>query len=304
VKTWRYLTASLLLLLLLLPLVTSPASQVAHAASTPSPEKGLLITPVRQYLSGDAGKTVESTLTIANLTEQSLVVSLSVQQFSVTNYVYDYKFTKTPEDWVHLSTNSVTLKPDQTQHIPYLVRIPAGSAPGGHYYTLFASANLQSQGINSTIQAADLLYLTVNGKLTTVSHLEDSSIQWVSFGHDISFSLKPVNTGNVHSFVYVSGELHGLFVPPPMTSGAHLLMPGKVRSLQDKIPAPVLPGFYKATYGYKTESGWVIQKSHLVLFIPPWFIAFLLAGFLIVGKFWQRKKHTNTSGTPTKDTDT
>src|SRR5581483_9900798 len=106
------------------------------------------------------------------------------------------------------------LEPRQTQKIDYNVQVPAGTAPGGHYYTLLASATLTAGAIKNTIQAADLLYLTINGKLTTVSHLESSSIRQVNFSHDIPFTLKPINTGNVYSFIYVSGELHGLFVKP------------------------------------------------------------------------------------------
>ena len=283
------------LLILAALLCAAFPGNVLAASAAPPKEKGLLITPLRQYLSVDAGKTVQSSFTVANLTDDPLSVNFSIKQFSVTDYVYNYKFNNPTNKWVHLSTDSVTLRPNQSQEIPYSVQVPARSKPGGVYYTLFAGANLVSQGVNSTIQAADLLYLTVNGKLTQVSHLQSSSIQWVSFGHDISFSLQPVNTGNVYSFVYVSGELHGLFVKPPVTSAAHLLMPGKVRSLNGTIASPTLPGIYKATYGYKTDAGWAIQESHIVLFIPPWFIAFVLAAVLLLGKFLPRRR--NSGGT-------
>lgn len=268
----------------------------ALAASTPTIEKGLLITPLRQFLSVGAGSAIKSTFTVANLTDEPLSVSLSVKQFSVTDYVYNYTFNDPTNDWLHLGLKNVTLAPNQSQSIPYELDVPAGSAPGGHYYTLFASANLSSQGVNNTIQAADLVYLTVNGKLIHTSHLQDSSIQRLSFGHTIPFRLQPVNTGNVYSFIYVSGQLHGLFVHAPQTAAAHLIMPGKVRALSSSIPSPVFPGIYRATYGYKTaDANWVVQESHWVVFIPPWFIAFLLAALLIGGKFLPRKKSSKNS---------
>lgn len=271
-----------------------------HAASNPPRESGLLITPLRQYLSADAGKTVNSSLSIANLTEKPLQVNLSVQQFAVTDYVYNYKFEAPRNDWVHLGLSNLTLKPNQTESIPYTIAVPAGSAPGGHYYTLFASADLSTQGVKNTIQAADLVYFTVNGQLTTVSHLEGSSIPRVVFGRTIPYSLNAVDTGNNHVFVYVSGELHGLFVPPPRTSVAHILIPGAVRRLEDSINSPVLPGVYKAIYGYKTDSGWVIQQSRYILYIPPWFIAFVLAALLLGWRFLpklgrKKKPATETS---------
>jgi hypothetical protein len=274
-----------------------PAGHASAAASTGIPEKGLLITPVRQYLSGDAGHIVHSSFDVANLTTEPLTVSLSVKQFSVSDYVYDYKFENPRDNWLHLGVTGVTLQPNRTATVDYSINLPPGTAPGGHYYTLFASADLDSQGIHSIIQAADLVYLTVNGKLNTVSHLQSSSIHWLTFGRSIPFTLQPINTGNVYSFVYVSSELHGLFVPPPKTSVAHLLMPGTVRSLSDNIRSPVLPGVYIANYGYKTDTNWIVQQSHIVIFIPPWFIAFVLAILLVGGKFW-KKRRTNTDGTP------
>lgn len=263
--------------------------------------QGLLITPIRQFLSVDAGKSVRSTFTVGNHTSSTLDVRLSVKQFSVTNYAYSYTFSPPGNDWLHLSTDVVTLAPGKSTDIPYSLDVPARSTPGGRYYTLLASATASTKGVASTIQAADLLYLTVNGNLTTVSHLVGSSIHWLSFGHDIDFGLKPINTGNTHSFVYVSGQLHGLLVKPPQTSTAHLLMPGKVRNLSGSIPAPVLPGVYKATYGYKTDADWVVQQEHWVLFIPPWFIAFVLAALLFGGKFLPRLLRRRRTPTDTTD---
>jgi hypothetical protein len=286
--------------ILVIALVVCSMLPASTFAATPLPprEKGLLITPIRQYVSGDAGKSIHSNFQVANLTDAPLTIALSVKQFSVADYSYSYEFQKPDNNWVHLSMSSVTLQPNRTQTVEYTVDIPAGTAPGGHYYTLFASANLESAGLHNVIQAADLVYLTVNGALTRVSHLESSSIQWISFGSTIAFTLQPINTGNIYSFVYVSSELHGLFVPPPQTSEAHLLIPGKVRELKDSIRSPVLPGIYQAVYGYKTDSNWVIQRSHLIVYIPPWFIAFLLAALLFTGRLWLRKKRTNTDGTP------
>lgn len=283
---------TVLLLVLSLLLCSAFGSTVRAASNPPVPESGLLITPLRQYISADAGGNKASSFTIANLTDKPLGVTLSVQQFSVTDYTYDYKFQDPTNDWLHLSQASVTLQPKQTKDIAYNFEIPPRSTPGGHYYTLFASATLSTDGIANTVQAADLVYLTVGGNLTQVSHLKSSSISWLSFGHDIPFTLNPVNTGNVYSFVYVSSQLHGLFAKPPQTSSGHLLMPGKVRTLTGSIPSPILPGIYRATYGYKTNSDWIIQQSHLVVFIPPWFIAFLLAGLLISGKLLPRRRRS------------
>ncbi len=274
-------TITLALLLLL------PASSV-HSASVS--ENGLLITPIRQFLSVNSGRSVHSDFTVENLSDKPLAVTFTVKQFSVTNYTYNYTFNQPANDWLHLSLPGASLQPHQSLKVSYNVDTLAGSSPGGYYYTLFAGANLTSQGISSTIQATDLLYLTVNGKLTRTSHLQTSSIHWLSFGRSIPFTLQPVNTGNVYFFAYVSGQLHGLLTGKPAGPETHLLMPGKVRTITGSINSPVLPGVYRATYGYKTDTGQTVAQSHWILFIPPWFIAFLLAALLIAGKFWSRHK--------------
>lgn len=268
----------------------------ASAAPAPNIEKGLLITPLRQFLNVDAGNSLQSSFTVTNQSDGPLQIDLKVEQFSVTDYEYNYTFSQPNNDWLKLSTSSVSLDSNKTQSINYDIQVPTGTAPGGHYYTLLASATLSNGGFKNTIQAADLLYLTVNGKLTTVSHLESSNIRKVNFSHDIPYTLHPINTGNVYSFVYVSGELHGLFVRPPQTSSAHLLMPGHVRTLNDSIPSPVLPGIYKATYGYKTEGNWIVQQSKWVVFIPPWFVALLLALVLILPKLLPRLRRKMSKG--------
>jgi hypothetical protein len=289
--------------ILVLGLLLAP-SGTAAAGPQPNIEKGLLITPLRQFLSVDAGKTIHSSFSVANLTDNPLTVDLKVEQFSVTDYAYNYTFSKPNDPWLQLSTQQLDLRHNQTKEIDYSIAVPVGSAPGGHYYTLLASATLSSEGIKNTIQAADLVYLTVNGKLTTVSHLESSSIRKVNFGSDIPYTLKPINTGNVYSFVYVSGELHGLFVRPVETSNAHLLMPGHVRALSDSIPSPVLPGIYRASYGYKTDSNWIIEESRWIVYIPPWFVALLLGIALVLPRVvarLRRKKAGKVTSEPKAD---
>ena len=263
-------------------------------AASSSKQNGLLITPVRQFLSVDAGKSVDSKLTIANLTDKPLNVVLSVKQFSVTDYVYDYTFKQPANDWLRLGVTATRLESKESRTVPYNVAAPQGAAPGGRYYTLLASANLSSQGLSSTIQAADLLYLTVNGKLVRTSHLAGSSVQRLALGRSIAYHMQPINTGNVHFFAYVSASVSGPFTHNASPASTHILMPDKIRSLDGSVPSPVFPGVYKLTYGYRTDAGQSVSNTRLVVFMPPWFIAFVLAAFLVAGKFWPRKRKTKT----------
>ena len=249
---------------------------IAHAEAPK--DKGLLITPLRNYVSIDAGTQKTSSFTVANLTKKPLTVILSVKQFSVQDYAYDYRFSDPNNDWVRLSTSEVTLQPTKSQQIDYRVAIPANTAGGGHYYTLFASSQLTNTGLESTVQAASLLYLTVNGKLIGTSELKSSTLPRFFFGKELSYTLDVKNTGNVHYFAYFSGQLHGPSAHSA-SGNSHLLLPGAIRHVTSSIPAPLLPGVYRATYGYKTDAGTSISRSRYVVFIPPWsVIALILLG--------------------------
>ncbi len=286
----RTLSTFLASLAVFLALPLAAPAPMAHAES--AVQRGLLITPVKQQISVDAGTAVANSLVVANLTQSPQDISLSVKQFSVANYTYDYTFQPPENDWLRLGITSQHLDSGQSKTIPYTITVPARTAPGGHYYTLFASAKVTTGGVSNTIQAADLLYLTVNGKLTKVSHLEDSSIPWLVVSKDVPFTLHAINTGNIYSYVYVSGQLHGLLVKPAQTSTGHILIPGHVRTLSSSIDSPVLPGIYRAVYGYKTEGNWIVQETHWIVYLPPWFIAFTLAALLVGGGIVRRKRRS------------
>jgi len=289
--TQKLRPARLVPVVMLAVLLCAALPATAQAEAVPAGQvRGLLITPLRQYLKTAAGTTVRSSLSVTNLTDKPLDVHLSVQQFSVANYSYNYQFTHPNNDWLHLDRTGFNLQPHRSQTVGYQLNVPDHTAPGGHYYTLFASASLATQGINNTIQAADLLYVTVAGKLTYTNQLRTSSIDHLSFGQPITYSLEAVNTGNVYYFAYVGGQLHGPSTKPAPTPEAHMLMPGAIRKLTGTIAAPVLPGIYKASYGYRIDNGQTIQRTGTVLFIPPWSVAFLIALLLICGAFIRARR--------------
>jgi len=265
----------------------------AQAATSAPKDKGLLITPLRQYINLNAGSQKATSFTIANLTSAPLTINLSAKQFSVTDYTYDYRFAEPQTDWLKLSSGQITLQPNQSHDITYTIAIPAHTAPGGQYYTLFASANVSSGGLKSTVQAATLVYLTVNGSLTRTSQLHQAHVQHLSFGKQINYSLEPINTGNIYYFIYVNGQLHGLSAKGATNPVTHILYPNKVRRLNGAIPAPILPGIYHATFGYKADGGQSITRSSYVIFIPPWFIALLLATTLLLAKYFSKRKRTS-----------
>jgi len=272
--------------LVLISITTVSAANIIHS-NTP---KGLVISPATQFATVNAGKTQAGSFSVANDTANPLTISFSIKQFTVDSYSYSYNFNPPNNNWVTIGLPQVTLLPGQTQTIPYSVTIPVGAPPGGNYFVLIASATLTSGNLTSKVQAASLLYLTVNGKLTYTSRLVNDSIQRVAFGTQLAYHFSVIDTGNDYLFIYTSGVLHGLNTKPAMTTPVtHLVIPGKIRQFTGTIPHPLLPGVYRATFGYTTDTGAVVQRSHLILYIPPWSIAGVLL-VLLAGNVWYLKK--------------
>jgi hypothetical protein len=284
------LKRAFLLTVIVLGVALSNAS-IEHAAAS-SQSKGLFITPIREYIKVDAGKTHKGSLTVANITDKPVVVTLSVEQFSVADYSYDYNFTPVKEDWIKFQTPQLQLQPNKSQAVSYTVAAPKGATPGGHYFTIFASATLTSGPTGNKVRAAMVLYVTVNGQLRETSAIKKEDIPWISFGNEIDFSFDVKNTGNTHFLIYASGKLSGLTTKPATPEVTHVLLPGTVRTIGNTIEPPLLPGVYTATYGYRTEGGQVISHSTHILNAPPWSLLLPIGVAWVATLLWKRRNRT------------
>ena len=77
-----------LLLALCLCSIVLPAATVA-AVDTEIKNKGLYISPLRHYITLDAGQSVTRAFTVANLTDQPMAITTDIERFSVLDYNYD-----------------------------------------------------------------------------------------------------------------------------------------------------------------------------------------------------------------------
>ncbi len=250
------------------------------ASATDEPEsKGLFVAPARDYISVTSPGQQQKQLTVANYTGKPAVISLSVQKFSVADYSYDFTFTPTDDDWIYVDQPHIELEPGKSQNITYTLQVPAGAKPGGHYFTILVSTTIQTGAVQSKLQAAALVYVTVQGKVYKTSQIVGQSVPAVSFGGDIPFTLNIKNTGNTHFFVYVAGQMQGAAAGAPST---HLLMPQTTRTMGGSMPAPLLPGIYTADFGYKTDGGETVERTTTVVYLPVWSLVLIVGGVWLV----------------------
>ncbi len=270
--------------------VTLPLKAWAAAPAAFSSE-GLAIAPLRQEVTVKPGVPTTGSFTVIDQTKQPITVTPSVEQFSVEDYSYNYKFQKPQNSWVKLNVASVSLKPGESQNIPFTITVPARTAPGGYYYTFFASTQVAGNGLPTTIQVTSLLYLTVNGQLIRTSVLQNSSVPFFVAGDEVPYKFDVRDTGNVYFSAFFYGQLSTIFGPVTQQVGTdHIVIQGAPRTINGGVPTPLLPGVYKLTYGYKVDfADFIVTKTAYVLFIPPWsFVAFIFLVFA-VRWLWQRR---------------
>lgn len=266
------------------------------ARAEPAPDtknKGLYISPLRNYLSLSAGDTVTRSFTVANLTATTMTINVHVERFSMIDYTYDYSFSKVQNDWLHLAESSFTLAPYKSQEVAYTLSLPSAAAPGGYYYSLFASTSTVSDSSTNTIQVGNLLYLTIKGKTTYDFTLSKVTVPILTTGPTIKYSFDVENTGNTHYFALVSARLDGLFYHDAPNGTSQLLMPSAIRHVAASINAPLLPGIYRLTYTIAPDHGNTMIKRQLIINAPPWSIVALFLVVLVIIGIRRRKKATS-----------
>lgn len=288
----RLLTVTGLSLIVSLTLISSPL----HAADTS--DKGLSISPLRKEVSVMAGTESSGYFTVANLTSKPMDIEFSVREFSVTEFIYDYKFHVPGNDWVKLKKQKMTLQPGKNERVWYDIVSPEKTTPGGYYFALFASTKVDGDGLPGTIQAVSLLYTKVEGKLLTTSVLQNDSAPFFVMGDQVDYKFHVKNTGNIHFSAYFYGKVEGLLGMRSEQGTSHLVMPNVPREIKGSVPSPFLPGIYKFTYGYKVDFADIItSKTTYILYMPLWSLVTILLIGILGSWLWQRyaKKSKSTA---------
>jgi hypothetical protein len=270
-------------------LLVAPSPVRAQTAEQ-NEKRGLFVTPVREYITVAPGKTQSKQVTVANFTDKPVSVSLSVEQFSVADYSYNYNFAPDSQHWLVLDEEQVELEPGKSKSITYIAQPPVNVTPGGHYFTVFATATIDNGSVKSQVRAATVVYVTVAGDLERTSVVQGFSIPRVSFGGDIDFTMDVKGTGNTHYFMQVAGELEGFTSNGRGPESTRLLMPGSTLKVGSSIPAPLLPGVYTAVFGYKEEDGEEVLRSQKIVYLPLWSLAVTVGLVWLVVVFVRKRR--------------
>lgn len=245
----------------------------AHASN-----KDLTIAPLRSERTVSAGEKTTGRFTLTNETDKPLDINLSVQQFTVKNYSYDYVFRSPDKKWLSFADDHVQLQPKSSKAIDYTITVPTNAASGGYYFSMIGGTTVKGSGLPITVQLGSLLYLTVSGSVTKSAQLERADIAFLQTGRDIPYTFDVHGTGNTHFVADFFAQLGG----SDKIVDTHFLLPDTVRQIKGSLRAPLWPGIYSVTYGYQADyTASPVTKTAQILYLPLWFIA--LVSMIIFG---------------------
>jgi hypothetical protein len=263
---------------------------------------GIQVTPLRAYPAQQPGSTTKGSLTLTNYTTSPQYIALSVESFKTINEAYDYSFgSDEATKWVQFAEPFVTLAPKQSKVAEYTIAVPSSAAPGGKYLSLVStiSPTAGTQGVTEIHRVASLVYLQVNGALTKKGQLLSFDLPKLSTRQTVTAQVRVANAGNTHFESRVGFSVQRWLLGSPTNDNFQvkgIILPGTVRQLSTKIHTPSLPGLYRVTADYSPPQGGTIKLSHLVLYIPIWFMIILVLALgtiiVFVIRLWRTHKRT------------
>lgn len=278
-------------LLAVLILVTSTGlAPVVSAENKVSP--GLSITPVRQEFTIDAGTREVAHINVTNGFDRDIVVDLAVKKFSVSDVNYDLNFSDTTDDWISPNKTSIALAVGESREASFVINVPKRTAPGGYYYALAASTRLGGGG-EATAQVMSLLYMTVSGDVIRTGVMQRDSVPRFVYGSVFPYTFDVRDTGNVYFSANFYGKIKTLWGSVVSQSSAgHVLFPGITRNIKGEVPAPLLPGIYKFSYGYNVDfADMTIEQTKYVIYLPLWSLIALVAVLIGLGQLVKHRRH-------------
>jgi len=295
-NNFRTISSTILVFILSFLLVLG----ITNLSSALPSSKGLKLSPLRTELDVTPGTSQNGSLLVTNTTDKPITVFLSAEAFSVVNQQYDYAFDQETElsKWVNFSEDTVTLAGGRDKTVAFAVGVPLSAEPGGRYISLFATtASNPGNGINSQQRVGSLVYITVTGDVSRIGNLifikAPSVINGVS-----KWTTAIQNSGSTHFRSRYNVAVQNLITNDTVAtmSGDALILPGTIRSVEDSLPVPPIPGLYKVVYTIGLGDTPAKVETRLILYVPPVAIGvLLLASILTTSLIVQRKSRKKSN---------
>jgi hypothetical protein len=270
---------------------------VAVEAATTAPQN-ITVSPSSTELSAPPGGSAAGTLTVINGGSASFSFKAYADPYHVVGVGYDPSFNlipghTDPSTWVHFDgPTTVTAAPNQSVDLPYTLKVPGGTAPGGYYAVIFAETqpSVTGGGVTSHSRVGDILYITVQGPVTQSGQVLAVHQSHFIFGDTVPLATEVENSGGLH-FVTTAHLALSNYLTNKSTYSASLqryVLPQTIRKITSVVGSTAVVGLYKvqtsAVILGQTQtlpSQWLVVVHPVALWAIPVIIILVVIYFML-----------------------
>lgn len=314
-------------------MVASVITGVAIAADSTSTSQttatgnGFRISPVREEMTIEKGKSDTATLTVQNPTSGPITAKIVVNDFEAATdetgqprIIFDTDKSAPGNSFKSLvgDLGTVSLPANGQKDVKVVITVPGDASPGGYYGAVrFVPENEADKNVSLSASVGTIFLVTVPGNLTeNLQLVEFTAAKNSSTGRffinsgEMSIVTRLRNTGNIHvkPFGHVqimdrSGKVIEEYEFNNTEPKSNVL-PNTTRKFEDKLKNQKWIGKYtiSANLGYGT-SGSLITAKNTFWVIPLWLIIvvvsvlvlILIGAFLLYRKIATKSKHKTGS---------
>lgn len=250
--------------------------------------ESIVLSPVSKHYEVTAGSSTSDTFKVINDGKVAYDFVVYARPYSVSDESYQPDFISKPQNadaykWVQFDKPSYHIEPGQTVDVPYTIRVPKGSTPGGHYGVLFAetqpSGDTQGNVVKRTKRVGAILYMTVKGDVRTGGSLESVDVPFLQYNRPLTTAQRVKNSGNIDFTASTTMKVYDLLGGEKFsTTREYPVLPQTTRRAAVEWPGASWLGLYRVeltTSFLDTKS----SSTHYVLLVPVW--VYLTLGLLI-----------------------
>lgn len=200
----------------------------AYADMTMTGQSPILsVSPTRQELTFDPGKTYDLSITVTNAGgSEATFIPAAGPYYPTADGSLDYSAENDHTqlwNWISFAQDSFTLAPGEKAEVNFTITVPADAPGGGQYAAVYAEVHANEGGLNNVSRVGSLIVGRVDGEIIERGELLAQNVPSVVLGANFTPSVSIKNTGNVNfavvSHLYVKDILSGNVLFDSTTDG-------------------------------------------------------------------------------------
>lgn len=222
--------------------------------------KGLSITPYNVELTISPGNSVTKTVTLTNLTDKSVAITVDKRNFTANGEEGAIALTNTDSNanysllsWTTISPSTVTLAPGAKQDFQITITVPKAAEPGGHFgsfvFATVPAKNVQGTGALLSQEIAGIILVKIPGDVKESASIASfqADKKFFEFG-PVPFTVRVKNDSNVHITPSGTITIKNMWGQTFTTSiDSRNVLPGAIRKIPALWQHTLLIGKYTAS---------------------------------------------------------